>query len=188
LGAFALVLMIICLGLKRRLTAAAQQAAVAIVALSTAQAKGRFEIPSRPPPFTPIQVDDERLHLQWLILKPPTQWEPQLDPQRKLSPQHVKSIVDAPFHNVPECRERLREFGGSGGYGTDPSLDSRCPGCGVELFTVGHQPLESRLVDAWATRAQALAELQRMQRTGVAIVGPRLVLQRPQYWSKMRRP
>jgi hypothetical protein len=188
-GAAAVVLALSCMRLKRRLKTTATQAASAIAALATAQAKkGLREVLARPPPFAPIQVDDERLHLQWQILKPPTQWEPQLDPQRDLSPQHVKSIIDGPFHAVPGCGERLREFGGSGWYGSDPSLDSRCPGCHAELFSVRQQPLESRLIDAWATRAQALAELQRMQRSGVPIVGPRLVLQRPQYWNKMRPP
>ncbi len=138
----------------------------------------------RPPPFQPIPVADENLHLDWHLCKPPDHWL-SLDPGR-LAPSYVQEILDGPFHAT--CHERLEESFGDRTHGVSPTLGERCPGCGAQLFNVRAEPLESQLAGVWTVRSQALGELQRMHRGGTEIKGPRLVLANPQYWRKLRPP
>jgi hypothetical protein len=146
----------------------------------TVAAKGE-----RPAPFQPIQVDDERLNLRWYIRQRPELWLRYQDIQHSMSPQAIQDIVDGPYHAA--CLERLHEE--RAGYGANyssPLLMTACPGCGMVLFSVPHRNLESVFVRSWTVRAQALQELQRMHRSGTAIEGPRLVLERPLYWKDMK--
>jgi hypothetical protein len=135
-------------------------------------------------PFQPIEVDDERLQLRWYIRQRPESWLHYMDVQHRLAPFAVQDILDGPFHTV--CLERLQEHrSGYGGSNSSPFLSENCPSCGVKLFTVPRRALESDFALSWTVRAQAVEELQRMQRGGARIEGPRLVLERPLYWGTM---
>jgi hypothetical protein len=136
------------------------------------------------PKFEPIEVIDQWLNLRWFIRARPAQWLEIQDPGRTLVPRAVLDILDGPYHAATGCNERLEEYSPFGGGA--PSLGERCPGCGAPTFQPVERGLESRHVDASTVRAQALAELQRMSRNGTPIEGPRIVLERPLYWEKMR--
>jgi hypothetical protein len=144
--------------------------------------------PPGPTPFKSIDVIDERLHLRWIIRVPPEQWLTQVKP-KDLTPAGLMRILDGPFHAVPSCNERLEEY--RRGYGLKrgmPVLGMRCLGCKADLFKIAEHDEESRDAMAWWVMAQALAELQRMHRSGTRIEGPRVVLERPLYWENMLPP
>ena len=141
--------------------------------------------------FQPIEVIDERLDLLWFIRAPPSQWMHVQAPGTSLSPSEVMRILDGPYHADAACRERLEEYGGGGGaYGGSgsPFLGERCPGCRADIYRSAQRGLERLDPSVWTVRAQALAELQRMNRLGTAIQGPRIVLERPLHWEKMLPP
>jgi hypothetical protein len=146
-----------------------------------------------PPPFQPIDAIDENLQLRWIIRTPPDRWVTRLDPFDRHSRVSVKRILDGPFHAVADCNERLAL------YGWDrepvrtgrksPLLRDECPGCKVLLFrsnSLGQVPV--REVPLWTVREEAFAELQRLHRSGIPIEGPRVVLQKPQYWDVLVPP
>jgi hypothetical protein len=136
------------------------------------------------PPFQPIEVNDERLHLRWFIRQPPELWLHYQDVQHTLSPPAVQQILDGPFHAV--CLERVMEQRSGYGEGhSSPILLETCPGCGAHLFTTPHRNLEATFAYSWTVRAQAVQELQRMHRKRIPIEGPRLVLENPLYWGDM---
>jgi hypothetical protein len=140
--------------------------------------------PVSPPSFDPILVEDQQFKLRWRILKPPQDWMDSPALIDGYSPRIVQRILDGPFHGVEGCGERLAEDQET--YNSPDHFKRVCPGCDVVLFR------ESRNRDGspqhllvWDTRGQVLAELQRMQRNGATIAGPRVVLERPLYWKTM---
>ena len=133
----------------------------------------------KPPPFDPITVDDEQLHLRWIIRQPPQQWL-SLTEQRNV--HRTGDILDGPFHAAPNCNERLHSNWDS----HELTLDALCPGCNVRIFD--KREYSDPLPILWDVRWKALQELQRMSRNGAAIEGPKLTLQRPLYWNTMSPP
>jgi hypothetical protein len=137
--------------------------------------------------FQPYDADDERLNLRWVIQSPPEQWaDANFD---GATPSVVQSIVDGPFHAQLGCLERLAERREED-YNKPPILATRCPGCGAEVF---NNPIlgdveEDPFPRTHEVRAQALAELQRLKRSGMSIAPPRVLLKNPRYWRKMRPP
>jgi hypothetical protein len=149
-----------------------------------------FRLSKAPRPvhnFTPISVDDEYLHLRWIIRVPPSEWiDEQLD---GLPAANVSDILDGPFHLALGCHERLSEYyRPAAGYGVSPGLHEYCPGCEARVLSPADERLDSQTVLAWDMRAQTLAELQRMHRVGLPIKGPRIVLGHPRYWKKVAPP
>jgi hypothetical protein len=147
-------------------------------------------VPKAQPAFRPIDVNDERLSLRWIIRQRPENWLHLQGILRRVSPGAVRDILDGPFHANAKCLERLeeREAGYGGGNERSPLLWELCPGCGEHLFNVPRRNLETVFVQSWTVRAQAVEELQRMHRSGIAIEGSRLTLQNPKYWQDMRPP
>ncbi len=181
------------LRLRVRLAAAAAALTTAeaerTAAVEAAARARRGKTPDQPPPFRPINVDDERLHLRWQLRKPPAHWLG-YDLSHQVAPNYVQEALDGPFHSVLGCQERLEESGGGSGYGrSSPYLEPRCPGCRRFVFSVRQEPGEYHSsAYVWQVRAQALGELQRMHRNGNALEGERIVLARPQYWQRMMPP
>lgn len=143
--------------------------------------------PPSAPPFRRIPVEDKQLRLRWLIRKSPDEWLQWRDVAHTVSPVFVRDVLDGPFHAAPDCNAPLEEIpdGSSGGYGqSSPTFSEWCPSCGQQVFRV-HR---SESVYVWPVRAQALEELQRMERNGSAFDGTPIVLERPAYWKKMLLP
>lgn len=137
-----------------------------------------------PRPFTQIPVVDPRLRLRWNLLRPVDRWA---DIQNVLTepPVVIQDKIDGPFHNVDGCMERLTEV--RTGYGHRTTFHDHCPRCGVLLFRLRSDRDGIRVFpDANLVRAQALAELQRLNRNHVPIAdGQQVELQTPQYWTTM---
>lgn len=140
--------------------------------------------PPLPPPFRQITVEDERLKLRWFVRKPPSAWLHWRDVAGTITPAYVHETLDGPFHAVPGCNAPLQVT-----YSHSmPVLSQRCPSCGEQIFR-GRTPESGwgeEPVNPYNVRAQALEELQRMERNGTALNDDvPIVLERPVYWNVM---
>jgi hypothetical protein len=140
-------------------------------------------------PFQAIDAIDERLKLRWIIREPPEKWVAWLYPYGRHTRLSVERILDGPFHAVADCNERLSDYGWDRSeirFGrASPILSGQCPGCKALLFKMASA---SDYPQVWTVRAQTLAELQRLHRGGTPIEGPRIVLQKLQYWDYLLPP
>lgn len=146
------------------------------------------------PRFHAIEVEDKRLHLRWFIRRPPSEWLNWRDIARSVNWRAVQQVLDGPFHAFPECNAPLTEIPQSGALAElieqSPYFDDRCGHCGERIFRTGG-PLQLK-VAVWQVRAQALEELQRMERNGTKLseheARQGIVLQNPGYWKSMLPP
>ena len=137
--------------------------------------------------FEPVPIDDNRLTMLWKVLREPAEWL-ERDIER-MTPLQLMEILDGPFHAAPDCHERMAELSTGARYtGLGPQLLELCPGCKSLVFRRAYANMDKVYVDGWRVRAQAIAELQRLHRLGRNIEGPRVVLERPQYWNLMLPP
>ena len=133
----------------------------------------------------PLPVYDDRLTLLWRVRRTPAEWV-ERDVER-MTPLELMEIFDDPFHAAPDCHERMAELRTGAGV-VGPQLLELCPGCKSLAFRRAYANMEKVYVDGWRVRAQAITELQRLHRLGRKIEGPRIVLERPQYWNFMFPP
>lgn len=163
----------------------------AIVAQAAAGAEAAAVRAKAPVPFWNITVEDRRLQLRWIIRRPPKEWLHWRNVRSTVSPGAVHEVLDGPFHAAPGCNAPLEETY-DGVLRTDsPTLSERCPVCGQQVFRPRRSEtgFGNAVVYVWAMRAQALEELQRMERNGSPFdADVNLTLESPAYWKSMRPP
>jgi hypothetical protein len=143
--------------------------------------------------FQKIAVEDKRLKLRWFIRRPPHEWLHLRDVATRVSPQALQEILDGPFHSAAGCNAPLREISPpSAGYGrSSPTFEDHCPSCGQRVFWAASRPgfVHEKWVDVWPVRAQALEELQRMERNDSSVFErDPIALEKPDYWKLMLPP
>jgi hypothetical protein len=145
------------------------------------------------PQFHPIDVEDKKLNLRWIIRRPPHEWLSWRNIASTQGPLAVNDVLDGPFHAVPGCMAAVWEIPMRQNlYGeVSPTFDENCRTCGHRIF-VGLHAEQGRRIAVWPVRAYALEELQRMQRTGTKLPeaqwSPPIVLENPEYWKLMLPP
>jgi len=145
--------------------------------------------PGDSPPFQKIIVIDGRLKLRWFIIRPPKEWLPWRDIQNKLSPEAVQQVLDGPFHAVPGCNAPLAERWVSTSDERYLIFVDTCPSCGKRVFRPLIANAGTTLAIVFFVRAQALEELQRIERNGrVLDATVPVLLENPAYWKAMLPP
>jgi hypothetical protein len=163
-------------------TALAAQAERAALATQVAQAKRAVKTQVLAQPFfREIKVEDRALGLHWILRRPPNDWRDLRNIAITVTPSYLRQILDGPFHSAPGCNAQLEEH-----WHTE-SFSEQCPTCNQQIFRArASESGFGSAVNARHVRAQALEELQRMERNGTVFDGTTIVLDNPGYWKTMR--